>query len=254
MSSPCLQIFAVIDGLAVGDGQRVQIGDLVPIPGAHDDSPLVREHDAADILKSMRPVHGESAKQLLHRRFALADHDDIGAGGEVLGRIVGAFRAAKNDGPARLLGGADNLHHDFACDQVRVDSQDAARAGAQLLHQLRARAEGAVVDLDVVPAALQVRRQVQQTQRRVGLHDLLLFRVIGQKVAVSQQKGVCAHVSSGRPLRSGTAAPEREDCPSARSAARVARSPPRRRSPAPGVPARAAYCGSHDRSLSCRFL
>ena len=54
------------------------------------------------------PSLRQRAQQLGQRDFAFADDDDVGAGVEILGDVVGALRAAEDDRPAMQLRGADD--------------------------------------------------------------------------------------------------------------------------------------------------
>src|SRR5262249_39990744 len=83
---------------------------------------------------------------------------------------------------------ADDPDDSGAGDQVSVDAEHAARLPRQTLCQRLPATERAVVDLHGEPGAAQVGGQVEQSERRIGLHDLPPFPVFVQKVTVRGEK------------------------------------------------------------------
>ena len=87
-----------------------------------------------DAVHSVQPVHAllrQRAQQLGERDLAFAGDDDVGAGVEIFGDVVGALGAAEHDGPAMQLRGPDDAQHVAARHEVGVDADHAAGRGRE---------------------------------------------------------------------------------------------------------------------------
>ena len=98
--------------------------------------------------------------------------------------IGDGFRAAEDDGGARLFAEGDHAQHVVLGHQVAVDAHERGAAPAHHFSEIAQGVEGAVVNLNGEAARFQVGGDVQQPQRWVGLHDFLFVRVFGDEVTV----------------------------------------------------------------------
>jgi len=57
-----------------------------------------------------------------------------------------------------------------------------------VVKQRLAAGEGGVEDIDLEAGAAEMRAQIQDAQRRVGLHDLHLLGILVEEVTVSEQE------------------------------------------------------------------
>ena len=187
MAAPHVDVLLDIDRRAVRQRQGIEVGDLDPFRGAYHAPGAVTEGDAAHRVQRVGALHGDGVQQLIERQLALADDDGVGAGGEVFLAVVGALGTAEDDRPAAGAGGGHDLQHRTARHEIGVDAEHAAGLLLQLRDQRRAFREGAVENLDAVAAGFQVGADVEQPERRVRLHDLLLLLVLREEVAVRQQ-------------------------------------------------------------------
>ena len=77
---------------------------------------FVAKRDAVHSVQAMHAALRQRGQQLGERDLAFADDDDVGAGVEIFGDVVGALGAAEHDRPAMQLRGA----HDVAAPMRRV--------------------------------------------------------------------------------------------------------------------------------------
>src|SRR5690606_9699332 len=85
------------------------------------------------------------------------------------------------------LGDAQHLQDVALGHEVGVQTDDRRLFAGDQRFKVGGALEGRVEDADVEPARFQVRRQVQDAQWRVGLHDLQFVRVFVQKIPVREQ-------------------------------------------------------------------
>ena len=188
MRAPGVDVLRHVDRLAIGPRQRVDVVDLVAWVVVHDHAVLVAEHRAGDAVQSMRAAVAQDRQQLLERVLALAEHHDVGAALEVVVGIVGALRAAEDHRPAMEMGLLGDPDHIGPGHEVGVHAERLRPGRGEAGDERFAVAERGVERLDVEAGALEVGADVQQPQRRVGLHDLALLLVFPQEVAMSQQE------------------------------------------------------------------
>src|SRR5690349_20863690 len=110
------------------------------------------------------------------------------SGRKVLLGIIRRLRSAQNHRPARLA----RVGHDFedirACQQICIDADGLRRSGAENREQLLLRTESGIVNIYLVSFHSKMRREVKYPQRNIGLHDLLLFAVLKEEVAMREQQ------------------------------------------------------------------
>ena len=120
--------------------------------------------------------------------FALARHNEIGSGAQIFVGIVGRLRTTQDHLPSGGAGARGDIQHIAPGHQVAVDSDGRRRTGIQDVEQLLAGAKSGVINIDIESLAAQVGRQIENAQRRVGLHDLAFFRIFAQKIGVREQE------------------------------------------------------------------
>ena len=96
MRLPGVEIQPVIDGVAIRQGQRIEIADLGAVARQHVVTCFVAKRDARHVVQPVRAVTRQCRQQLRQRQLALADHDRVRARLEILGRVVRAL------GPPRI--------------------------------------------------------------------------------------------------------------------------------------------------------
>jgi hypothetical protein len=126
------------------------------------------------------------SQQLCQRQLAFADDNHFGPSCQIFLWVVGRLWPTDNHGGSQLLANARHPYHPTAGDQICIDADngrplllDKLAEGIRLL-------ERAVKEPNVETSPLQVRRQIEDTQGRVGLHDRLLLGVLHEKIAVSE--------------------------------------------------------------------
>src|SRR5689334_9550748 len=97
MLAPDIDIFPMIDGLAVGQRQRVEIWNLRPLRRADDLARVVLEDDPTHCMQLAGTSSLQSEQQLGERQLAFTVHDYIGPRVQILGAVVGALRTTQND-------------------------------------------------------------------------------------------------------------------------------------------------------------
>jgi hypothetical protein len=103
---PGIEVQAVIDGLAIGKGQLIDVRDANARGVAHDAAVFIAKRDAVHSVQPMHAVSWQRAQKLGERDFAFARDDDVGAGVEIFSDVVGALGTAEHDRPAMQLRGA----------------------------------------------------------------------------------------------------------------------------------------------------
>ncbi len=184
MFAPGADIAGDVDAFAVGPGLGVEIGDLWGGRGAED---LVVGGPINDSWNGGRNGLPHSEK-IFEDQFGFALYDYIRARVQIFFGIVGWLGAAQNYPPAALAGFGGDVEHVAACHQVAVDAHGRGRACFQNVEELGARSERGIVNLHIEALGPQVRGQVQDSERRVGLHDLKLLGIFPEEVAVRQEE------------------------------------------------------------------
>ena len=129
----------------------------------------------------------QERQQFFEGLFPFADHNHVGPGGQVFGGIVRRIRATDDDSCASGFRGG--YHAERVPLRHQIDGQTdhrRTRVAKQRLEvgQLPKRA---VEYPNVDATRLQMRGEVQKTERRMRPHDALLFGILREKESVGQQ-------------------------------------------------------------------
>src|SRR6185312_7404865 len=144
--------------------------------------------DARDIGEVHIGAALQRCEQFLERLFAFPENDKLCAGFEILLRISAWLGASDDRLPSSLARNREKLDDVRAGHQVRVKAKNRRRAGLQSRDQRFASGKGGVEDFNIEALGLQMRTQIKNAERRVGLHDLKLLRVLVEEVTVCEQK------------------------------------------------------------------
>jgi hypothetical protein len=177
--APDAQVLGDIDALAVRPGLRVQVGQQPRGSGVCGDAIGAAKQQARYALQS------HPTQNRLQRQFTFTGNNYASAGGQILVRIVGRLRSAHDHLPAAGRRPLQDRQRIGAGHQVGVDAERGGPLRFQDAEQRFTRAERGIVSLHTEPRAAQIRREVEQPQRRIRLHDLKLFRVLVEKIPVS---------------------------------------------------------------------
>ena len=120
--------------------------------------------------------------------FTLAEDDEFRARLEIFPRVSAGLRPSDDHTPAGFTGHADSLHYVGASHQVGVDAKCGRLLGLQVIEKGFPVREGRIEDLDVEALLPQMRAEIEDAQRRIGLHDLQLFGIFIEVIAVREQK------------------------------------------------------------------
>src|SRR6202034_925469 len=97
---------------------------------------------------------------------------------------IGAGLGAADDRlPTRLSRDAENLNHIAASHQICIDPERRRLLRLQKAEEFVTAGKRRVEDIDAESLLAKMRTQVENPQRRVGLHDLPLFGIFKEEVA-----------------------------------------------------------------------
>ncbi|MEZ5418157.1 MAG: hypothetical protein R2708_12530 [Vicinamibacterales bacterium] len=189
---PCarrhVEIARQIDGRAVGQRQRVEIGQQRPGRRPHHGTAGVAEHDAVDGGQVVGPPAAlEHGQQRLHGGLALAHHHHVGAGRQVVFGVVRRIGSTDHHPGAGLPRGPNHAERVALGHQVHGDADHGRPGGGDGALEVGRRLERGIEDADIGAGALESRRDVEQPQRRMGPHDAAFLRILGEVVGVGQQ-------------------------------------------------------------------
>ncbi len=109
----------------------------------------------------------------------------MSARAQILVRIIGRLRTAHYDLPAALHGVSQNRQRIGAGHQVGIDAEGRRTFRLQHPEERVTRTKGGIVSLHLESRRAQIRREVEQAERCIRLHDRQLFRIFVQKIPVS---------------------------------------------------------------------
>src|SRR5579872_5055107 len=118
----------------------------------------------------------------------LAGHDRVGSRSEELGGVIGWFGAAYDYFPPSGARAGNDGQYVRARHQIAVDAEGGRWTRIKNAEQFFARSERGIVNLDVVPLRSEMRREIENAERRVRLHDAELFRIFHQEVSVCEEQ------------------------------------------------------------------
>jgi len=192
--APDLNIARDIDGLAQRPGLPVEIGDLGARRRPVNRAVLTEESDPVDACERLPRLDGpdstglERRQQLLYGDFALADHYDVRSAFQVFLDVGPGLRPAGDGFPSRVFRGAQDFDDVRPRHQVPVHAEHRRRVRAQQLEKLLAPGKRGVEDLHGNALGAQVRGDVEDSQRNIGLHHLKFLGVLVEEVAVGEQQ------------------------------------------------------------------
>ncbi len=192
--APRAEIPRQIDRFAIRIRLAVEIGQERARRRARGLAVFTLEHDAVD-LREIRSLPrrsssggGERHDQLLERLLALADDDHVGARVEVRGRVVRWIRAANDHLRAALFRDRDHRQRVALRHQVDGDAHNRRPLTFERGSEIGDRAKRAIEHADFEATLFQVRRQIQQAERRMRAHDALFGCIEREEVAVGEQQ------------------------------------------------------------------
>jgi hypothetical protein len=186
MCAPGLHVLRQINGRAVRMWQLVEVADIRTRRVAHDDAVSVAIGDAKDIVKAMSAFLCKSWQQFRKRQFTLADHDHVCAAREIFIGVVGRLGPAEHNGRTHPLADLNHVEHVELGHQVRVKADDGWTFFLHERKEVRFALKGRIEHANAETARFEIRRDIQNTERRVRLHDFQFVRVFAQEVAVSE--------------------------------------------------------------------
>ena len=194
MLAPDLNIAGNIDSLAQRPGLPVETGDLGARRRPVNRAVLAKESDPLDARERLPRLDGpdstdlERRQQLLHGDFALADHYDVRSGFQVFPDVGRGLRPARDGFPSRVFRGAQDFDHVRPRHQVPIHAERRRRGRSQQREKLLAPGKRGVEDFHGDALGAQMRGNVEDSQRNIGLHHLKLLGVLVEEVTVGEQQ------------------------------------------------------------------
>ena len=190
MRAPGRQVAVEVDGGAIGKRLRVEIGQLRPrcASDRRRNTMPATPRDRLATANSARRLQ-QDRQQLLERLLAFANDDDVGAGVRDTRRRSAADRARRRRPARRPLARSAIIRSAWRL-VIRLTAMPTT-AGARAAGSARSRRACWNVLSKTptsTPRAFEMRREIEQAERRVRPHDALLFRILGEKVAVGEQE------------------------------------------------------------------
>ncbi len=152
------------------------------------DPACVEIGEACDVVACVGCAGAKGFEQLLHGEFAFAEDDEVRASLQIFERVGAGLGAADDGLPSCFACDFENFDDVAARHQIGVDAEDRRGFGAQMLEESFAAGEGGVEDVDVEALLAKMRAEIQDAKRSVRLHDLKLFGIFVEKIAVREQE------------------------------------------------------------------
>src|SRR5271170_4779813 len=170
-----------------GPRLTVEVGDLCALSRFVHSAGSIEISEAGNAGARINRTSAKSLKQVLHGQFAFTEDDKVRASLKIFKSVGAWFRAANDSLPPSFAGYLENLDDIAACHQIGVDANDRWCLGAEVVKERLSIGEGGIEDVDVKALLSQMRAQVQNAKRSVGLHDLKLLGIFVEEVAVREQ-------------------------------------------------------------------
>ncbi len=192
VAAPGFYIALQIDGMASRPGLRIQIWNLCPWRILMEHARRIEVRNSCNLALPTGFIFvcfsAERCQQFFHRRLAFAEDDEICARLQIFEGVGAGLRAANDDLPTGFSRHSNDLDHITARHQIGVDAENRGRLAAQTLEQEFAARERRIEDIYVESFGAQMRTKVKNAEGRIGLHDLKLFRIFEEKIAVCEQE------------------------------------------------------------------
>src|SRR4051794_37731346 len=127
-------------------------------------------------------------QKFLHRQLAFTEDDEVGSCLQIFLGVSARLRAADDGGPSSFASDTQDVHDVAARHQIRIDTEHGRLFGSQVTEEKIASAECGVKNVHIEASRTQVRAEVENTQRRVGLKNLQFLWVVEHEVAVRQEE------------------------------------------------------------------
>src|SRR5262249_44367076 len=156
----------VLDGypFPVRPRKRIEIGDQSARRSMRDRTIRAPEDDAVHALERRLARGAQRREELLHGYLALALHDGMRAGLQVLSSIGRWFRTSQNDGPSRSTGAPGQLQNIPAGHEISVNPYHRRRTGLENREQILTRPKRRIEDLHFESLFSEMRGKIENPQ------------------------------------------------------------------------------------------